>query len=148
VAHGRVAASQSGETLQTPYSPGLGFATALGFLLRLGVLCCVIFGSGKRPRTRAVENRKPVLFKRKKTNHKSRFFLNASPRREPPPTRVSLIFFLFRTAFPGNTALQVLLATRRGRQWGLTYDQSSSSSAARSSAVHSRQPAESVGRRE
>jgi hypothetical protein len=44
LAHGRVAESQSGETLETPYSAALGFATALGFLPRVGVLCCVVFG--------------------------------------------------------------------------------------------------------
>jgi hypothetical protein len=38
LAHGRVAESQSGETLETPYSAALGVATALGFLLRVGVM--------------------------------------------------------------------------------------------------------------
>jgi hypothetical protein len=38
LAHGRVAESQSGGGLKTPYSAALGFATALGFLLDVGVL--------------------------------------------------------------------------------------------------------------
>jgi hypothetical protein len=71
---------------------------------------------------RAVENIKPVLFKRKKTPHENQFSCR-------PPLGENLLlcalaqkFFLIRAAFPGNAALEVLLATRRGRQWGLKHD--------------------------
>jgi hypothetical protein len=42
LAHWRVDESQSGGALDPPDSAALGFATALGFLLRAGVLCCVL----------------------------------------------------------------------------------------------------------
>jgi hypothetical protein len=37
-----------GGTLEIPYAAALGFGTALGFLLRVGVLCCVVVGGDPR----------------------------------------------------------------------------------------------------
>ena len=48
LAHGRVAESQSGETLEIPYSALLGFATAPGFLLRASTIYCVVVGGDPR----------------------------------------------------------------------------------------------------
>ena len=45
----RVAESKSGEALETPYSAALSFATALVFLQRVGVLCCVVVGGDRTP---------------------------------------------------------------------------------------------------
>jgi len=40
--------SQSRETLETSFSASLRFATALGLILRVGVLCCVVVGGPPR----------------------------------------------------------------------------------------------------
>jgi hypothetical protein len=47
--HGRVVELQSGRTLGTPSSDAPSFATALGYILRVGVLCCVVVGRPPNP---------------------------------------------------------------------------------------------------